>query len=162
VGTVPGLVLIGAGGVQIAGGARNIDVGAQMLATAGGKSGSGASPPAPKANPTTVAEQSAVAEGGGANGAKTGTAGGERAGKSFTPAGKRIVKEENAAANAGQTTCSNCKKPTIPGQQGKSGVTPPKNEAHVDHIIPKAKEGDGSPSNGQVLCRDCNLKKSDK
>ncbi|WP_407653764.1 HNH endonuclease [Archangium lipolyticum] len=32
----------------------------------------------------------------------------------------------------------------------------------VDHVIPRAKGGEGDPDNGQVLCRDCNLKKSDK
>ena len=32
----------------------------------------------------------------------------------------------------------------------------------VDHVIPKAQGGKGDPSNGQVLCRDCNIEKSDK
>jgi 5-methylcytosine-specific restriction endonuclease McrA len=41
-------------------------------------------------------------------------------------------------------------------------VTPPLNEAQVDHVIPKVKGGKGDPANGQVLCRDCNIKKSDK
>jgi uncharacterized protein RhaS with RHS repeats len=91
-----------------------------------------------------------------------GTAGGERAGKPFTPAGKEQVKSENAAQNGGQTTCSNCGQATVPAKQSEAGVTPPKNETHVDHKIPQSKGGDGSPSNGQVLCRDCNLKKSDK
>jgi hypothetical protein len=71
-------------------------------------------------------------------------------------------KADNAAANGGQTTSEKCGQPTVPGQQSKSGVTPPGNETHVDHIIPKSQNGDGSKSNGQVLCRDCNLKKSDK
>ncbi len=91
-----------------------------------------------------------------------GTAGGKRAGKEFTPAGKAQVKSANAAKNGGQTRCSNCGRQTVPGQQSKRGVTPPKNETQVDHIIPKSKGGDGAPSNGQVLCRECNIKKSDK
>jgi RHS repeat-associated protein len=90
-----------------------------------------------------------------------GTAGGERAGKAMTPAGKAEVKAENAAQNGGQTTCNNCGQSTVPAKQSQSGVTPPGNETHVDHVVPKSKGGDGSPSNGQVLCRDCNLKKSD-
>jgi 5-methylcytosine-specific restriction endonuclease McrA len=43
-----------------------------------------------------------------------------------------------------------------------TGITSPNNETQRDHIIPKAKGGYGSPENGQVLCRTCNLKKSDK
>ncbi|WP_407653823.1 HNH endonuclease [Archangium lipolyticum] len=41
-------------------------------------------------------------------------------------------------------------------------VTPPLNETHVDHRIPSAKGGPSEVDNGQVLCRDCNLKKGDK
>lgn len=94
--------------------------------------------------------------------APKGTAGGERAGKDFTRAGKTEVKVDNSTKNGGQTKCENCGQTTVPGQQSRPGVTPPKNETHVDHVIPKSKGGDGSPSNGQVLCRECNLKKSDK
>ena len=35
-------------------------------------------------------------------------------------------------------------------------------ETHVDHRIPSAKGGPSEVDNGQVLCRDCNLKKGDK
>ena len=90
-----------------------------------------------------------------------GAAGGPRASMPITRRDKAIVKEENAAAYGGQTTCINCGQPTVPGQQSKRGVTPPKNETHVDHIIPRAKGGDGSRANSQVLCRDCNQKKGD-
>jgi len=93
--------------------------------------------------------------------AKSGTAEGERSGKNFTKAGKRQVVQENSNTHEGQTTCEKCGTETVPGTQSKKGVTPPSNETHVDHIIPKSKGGDGAPSNGQVLCRDCNLKKSD-
>jgi RHS repeat-associated protein len=91
-----------------------------------------------------------------------GSSGGDRAGKPFTPKGKDEVKSANAANNGGQTTCQNCGQSTVPAQQSQSGVTPPGNETHVDHIVPKSQNGDGSPSNGQVLCRTCNLQKSDK
>jgi RHS repeat-associated protein len=91
-----------------------------------------------------------------------GTSDGPRAGKPMTPKGKREVKAENAARHGGQTTCEKCGRPTVPAEQSKSGVTPPGDETHVDHIDPQSKNGDGSPSNGQILCRDCNLEKSNK
>lgn len=96
--------------------------------------------------------------------AKIAKEGGEaaRAGKVFTKRGKDLVKEENAAKNGGKTKCANCGVETVPGQKSEKGVTPPGNEAHVDHIEPKSKGGAGDPSNGQVLCRDCNLEKGNK
>ena len=44
--------------------------------------------------------------------------------------------------------------------KNKKGVTPSKTETQVDHVVPKSKGGSGTPNNGQVLCRDCNIKKS--
>jgi hypothetical protein len=92
---------------------------------------------------------------------KVGTAGGERAGKDFTQAGKREVWSGNATEH-GANQCENCGQGVSKPAQSQKGVTPPGNEGHVDHIIPKSQGGDGSPSNGQLLCRDCNLAKSDK
>jgi hypothetical protein len=89
-------------------------------------------------------------------------AGGSRAGKPFTPKGKQLVKQKNAAMNDGKNRCENCGVETVPSKKHEKDVTPPSNEAHVDHIVPKAKGGPGEPDNGQVLCRDCNLEKSDK
>lgn len=89
-------------------------------------------------------------------------AGGARAGKPFTRAGKAEVRVDNAAEHGGQTTCMRCGRSTVPAQQSRAGVTPPKNETHVDHIVPKSKGGNGSPDNGQILCRECNLRKADE
>lgn len=80
----------------------------------------------------------------------------------FTKKGKSLVKEKNAAKNDGKIICENCETETVPGKKHVKGTTPPSNEAHVDHVIPKAQGGKGDPSNGQVLCRDCNLEKGDK
>lgn len=38
---------------------------------------------------------------------------------------------------------SHCRQLTVPAKQSRSGVTPPKNETHVDHIVPKAKGATG-------------------
>lgn len=36
------------------------------------------------------------------------------------------------------------------------------NKAHIDHVIPVSKGGDGEPNNLVTLCRTCNLSKHDK
>ncbi|HYO59747.1 HNH endonuclease [Archangium sp.] len=80
----------------------------------------------------------------------------------FTQKGKQEVKDENALKHDGEKRCENCGVTTVDAQKSQKGVTPPGNEAQVDHVIPRAKGGDGAPSNGQVLCRECNNEKSDK
>jgi hypothetical protein len=95
-------------------------------------------------------------------GAQDALAGGKRAGKPFTRTGKVLVKEKNAEKNEGKNRCENCGTETVPAKKHEKNVTPPSNEAHVDHVIPKAKGGPGEPDNGQVLCRECNLEKGDK
>lgn len=86
----------------------------------------------------------------------------QRSGKDFTKAGKEAVKDVNKAKNNGKNVCESCGTKTKPATQSKKGVKPSGKETQVDHKIPKSKGGSGTPDNGQVLCRDCNIKKSDK
>ncbi|WP_164008421.1 HNH endonuclease [Pyxidicoccus trucidator] len=88
-------------------------------------------------------------------------AGKVRAGKAFTRQQKEVVKQKNAQVNEGKTRCENCDVETVPARKHEKGVTPPLNETQVDHKVPKSKGGAGEVDNGQVLCRDCNLKKGD-
>ena len=88
-----------------------------------------------------------------------GSANGERAGQDFTRSGKRAVIQDNINANGGVTVCEKCGAVTLPAQKNQRGITPPVNETQVDHIIPRVYGGNGSPDNGQVLCRQCNRDK---
>ncbi|NVJ92871.1 MAG: hemagglutinin repeat-containing protein [Methylocystaceae bacterium] len=81
----------------------------------------------------------------------------ERSSKDFTKAGKENVRDINRELNKGVEKCENCGIEVINPQQSKKGVTPPQNEAHVDHIKRKSEGGSGTPDNGQVLCRNCNV-----
>ncbi|QRO01033.1 HNH endonuclease [Archangium violaceum] len=82
--------------------------------------------------------------------------------KRFTRKQKSQIKQENAQANEGKNHCEQCRVETVPAKKHEKDVTPPLNETHVDHRIPSAKGGPSEVDNGQVLCRDCNLKKGDK
>jgi len=91
-----------------------------------------------------------------------GSQGGPTAGKSFTQKQKIAAKEANANENKGNVICESCDVKTVAAKKSELGVTPPKNEAQVDHIYPKSKGGNTTPENTQILCRDCNIKKSNK
>ncbi len=92
-------------------------------------------------------------------GMANGTSGGPRAFKDFTKKGKKEIWDNNTTGHSGQPTCEGCGVQVIQPSQSKKGVSPPGHEGNADHVIPKSKGGDGAPSNGQVLCRDCNLSK---
>ena len=83
------------------------------------------------------------------------------AGKDFTRATKRTILEKNRAANGGTIRSDMSGVECVPPKQSKAGVTPPKNEAHIDHVKAKSKGGNNSPSNAQVLTGEENIKKSD-
>jgi len=82
-----------------------------------------------------------------------------RDGQDFTPTGKKVVKEQNSEKNGGKMKCANCEIEVKNGKKHERGVTPPSDEAHVDHKKRKREGGSGTPNNGQVLCRGCNLDK---
>jgi len=89
---------------------------------------------------------------------------GSRPGKNFTPAGKDEVIQRNALGqDDGIARCANpdCNVELVYPAKSMEGVTPPTNEAQVDHMDAEANDGSGDPSNGQALCRVCNRKKSD-
>ena len=83
-------------------------------------------------------------------------------GEKFTKKQKIILKERNATANEGKVVCESCDIETVPAKKHEKDVSPPLNEAHTDHVIPRSKGGKAELDNGQILCRDCNIKKSDK
>ncbi len=83
-------------------------------------------------------------------------------GKDFTPATKRKILEQNKQNNGGVIKSDQSGLEAVPSVKNKSGVTPPSNEAQIDHVIPKSQGGTNSPSNAQVLTRKENRLKSDK
>ncbi|WP_437949416.1 RHS repeat-associated core domain-containing protein [Sorangium sp. So ce296] len=144
IGAAIGLPAIAVSTGLVVGGASNIAAGIQGLSQALMSQGSGSRGPqgtAPSAG---------------------GTAGGPRSGKSFTPSGKKEIDAANAASNGGVNKCANCGTDVVPGKRSEAGERPPGNERQRDHIIPRSKGGDGGPSNGQILCRSCNIRKSDR
>jgi RHS repeat-associated protein len=83
-------------------------------------------------------------------------------GKPFTQAQKREFLEQNAQRNGGELKSDLSGEPLVKAQQSKAGVTPPANEAHIDHIKPKSMDGTNAPDNEQVISRAENLAKGNK
>lgn len=71
----------------------------------------------------------------------------------FTPLQrKKIIERDNY-------TCQYC---GIKVHDRRNGNWNTFDKAHIDHIIPISKGGNSEPNNLQVLCRTCNLSKSNK
>jgi hypothetical protein len=152
------LTALGAGGDVVGGGAVTTGVGApagvMVVVSASSLVVAG------EANVTAgLAALSQVLQSQGGDG--KGAAGGPRAYKPFTRKMKGEAIEKAREAD-GTVRCEGCGNPTVPAEQSQRGVTPPGNERALDHVHPRAKGGDGSPGNLQVLCRTCNGQKGDK
>lgn len=75
---------------------------------------------------------------------------GEKKGTDFNKKEKSQIIEKNKTKNDGKNVCENCGTETVKAEKSKKGISPPKNETQVDHIVPKSKGGKGKIDNGQV------------
>ena len=78
----------------------------------------------------------------------------------FTQTQKGQILQHNKNTNGGVLRSDSSGTLLIPSQKSQSGVTPPKNEAQVDHVDPRSLGGENSSSNAMVLSRSENRKKS--
>jgi pyocin large subunit-like protein len=81
------------------------------------------------------------------------TASGARV-EDFTPKQLQGAKAENAAANGGTMTCTDCAKP-LQSIANQKGVPTPANQAQVHHDPPISKGGTRESSKAVVLCPAC-------
>jgi RHS repeat-associated protein len=86
----------------------------------------------------------------------------ETQGKAFTQAQRRAILGANRARNAGQLRSDLSGELLVPAQKSQRGVTPPPNEAQIDHIFPRSFGGQNTPDNAQVLSRQENIRKSNR
>jgi RHS repeat-associated protein len=84
------------------------------------------------------------------------------AGKGFTQAQKRRILDLNRARHGGELRSDLSGEQLVPARQSQRGVTPPPNEAQVDHVYPRSRGGSNTVDNSQVLSRQENRAKSNK
>lgn len=82
------------------------------------------------------------------DGAKTGAAGGEGAGKAFS---NKIKDQARAESNGSCVFCGT-----------KTTLEPGPTRSEIDHAIPKSRGGNNTLENAQNTCRTCNREKSSK
>ncbi|TDB58550.1 DUF6443 domain-containing protein [Arundinibacter roseus] len=83
-------------------------------------------------------------------------------GKSFTPAQKKRILEENRAKNGGNIKSDQSGNNLNSPQQSKKGQKADMNQAEIDHIKPKSKGGSNSNSNARVISKEENLRKGNR
>jgi hypothetical protein len=84
------------------------------------------------------------------------------AGKKYTGAQKAKIYEANRARNDGVLRSDKSGIELEQPRKSTQGVTPPSNEARVDHNNARSKGGSNSYENARVLSRQENREKSDK
>jgi hypothetical protein len=83
-------------------------------------------------------------------------------GKNFTRVQKQKILSENESRNGGVLRDDRSGENLVRPKQSQKGVTPPANEAHVDHVYPRSKDGPNTYSNAEVRSRANNIGKSNK
>ncbi|PWK46013.1 DUF637 domain-containing protein, partial [Pseudomonas sp. OV226] len=89
-------------------------------------------------------------------------------GKNFTQTQKAKIYQQNMDKNGGVLRSDLDGQELVLPKKSASGVTPPSNEAQIDHIVPRrpadlnAPAGTNSYSNSQILSREQNRQKSNK
>ncbi len=83
-------------------------------------------------------------------------------GKNFTQTQKTKIRDLNRQHNGGLLRSDLDGTFLRNPRQSQKGVTPSKNEAHVDHIQARANRGSNSYQNAQILSREQNMRKSDQ
>lgn len=74
---------------------------------------------------------------------------------------KKAIYDENMKRNGGELRSDQTGKKLEMPKRSEKGVTPPANEAQVDHIYPQSQGGLNSFDNAQVIEREANRHKSD-
>jgi hypothetical protein len=81
-------------------------------------------------------------------------------GKNYTTTQKKKIYEENMKRNGGKLVDDDSGEELVLGKRHKSGETPPRNEAQVDHYYPKSEGGTNSYKNARVKASWANRLKS--